>query len=177
MINQEEFLKIFKSTNFSEEKLVNFYNSIKKSVILFHVGRIARPQLLKLEKECQWPILCRIDDKKLDIYKGADPVLLTMFINSIRDEKEILFNKQKISRNDAWRIFNIVIEARVNIYKNIFGFTKKEVDWCKKVAERYKKALTRKKKSLLLKSGIGIAAMGAIGAGIYFFVKNKDNKK
>ena len=115
MTSKEEFLEIFKNTSFSEEKLMKFYGSIKKSVILFHVGRRARPQLLKLEKECQWPILCKIDDKKLDIYEGADPILLTMFINSIRDEKEILLNKQEISRNDAWRVFNIVIEARINI--------------------------------------------------------------
>lgn len=176
MISQEEFLKIFKNTGFPEEKLIKFYESIKKSVILFHVGRSTRPQLLKLEKEYQWPILRNIDNPKLEIYKGADPVLLLMFINSIKDEKEILLGKGKFSKEDAWRIFNIVIETRMNLYKNIFGFTKKDIEWCKKVAERYRKVITRRKKNALLKSGLGIAAAGVVGTGIYFLIKNNGKK-
>jgi hypothetical protein len=176
MISLDEFFKIFKDTDFSREKLAKFYKSIRKSVILFYAGKKARPQLLKLERESQWPILQKIDDYKLNIYKGADPILLSSFIKTIKDEKNILLNRQKISKNNAWRIFNAVIETRIKLYGDIFGFTKKDKDWCKKAGERYENILLKKRKNFLLKSSLGIIAAGAIGTGIYFLAKRNGEK-
>lgn len=82
MISYDEFLRIFmesKNIIVSEEELEKFYNSIIPSLIFFYAGKSKEEKLMQLEEECQWPMLKKIGNQKLDIYKGADPVLLNMF--------------------------------------------------------------------------------------------------
>lgn len=188
MISIEEFLEIFKNTNFPRKTLIRFYKSIRKSVTLYHVGghgskkrknhlsKKAMPFLLKIEEKDQWPILKQIDNPKLDIYKDANPVLLQEFINSIRDEKELRSEGKitnRVYKEDAWLILRILVQTRTELYKDIFGFSKKDIEHCKKAALRFERILNKRRKEGLLKTGIGAAALGAAAAGTYFFIKGK----
>lgn len=175
MIPLEEFLEIFEKTKISGDALVKFYKSIKQSLVLINAGRQTLPRLLKIENECQWPVLEKIGDPKLNIYKGADPVLLRMFINSIKDEKEIRLKDRKTSRGDDWIILRILIQTRTQLYENIFDFNKKDIERCKRAGRRLEKIIQEKRKEqkkLWMKMGTGAAAVGAIGA-TYIFLKNK----
>ena len=171
MINLEEFLEIFrksKDVNIFEEQLVKFYKSIKRSLILLYAGKRAQPSLEKLEKESQWPVLEKIDNIKMDIYKGADSILLRTFVNSIKDEKEIRSSGKKLGRQDAWIILRIKIAARTELYKNIFNLTEKEITDCERAGKRFEKILIKKRKERLLKWSVaGIAVAGVIGTTYY----------
>ncbi|MBU2109434.1 hypothetical protein KKB71_00525 [Patescibacteria group bacterium] len=180
MISIEKFLEIFKNTDFPRKKRVRFYHSIKKSVVLCEVGRKAMDLLLKIEEKDQWPILKEIDDPELDIYKDADQVLLNEFINSIKDEKELRSEgkiRDRVCKKDAWLILRILVQARTELYKNIFSFSKKDLERCKKSTIRFERIFNKKRKERLLKTGIGVVALGAAAAGAYLLTKKSKDKK
>jgi hypothetical protein len=181
MISLKEFLEIFeksKDINIPEEQLIKFYKSIKKSLILLYAGSRAKPLLEKLEKESQWPVLEKIDDVKMDIYKGADPVLLRTFVNSIKDEKEIRSSGKKFGHQDDWIILRIKIITRTELYKNIFNLTEKEIASCERAGKKFEKILIKKRNGRLLKwSATGIAVAGIIGTTYYFTTKKTPTLK
>lgn len=177
MISLEEFLEIFgksKDVNIAEEQLTKFYKSIKRSLILLCAGSRAKPLLEKLEKESQWPVLEKIDNVKMDIYKGADLVSLRTFVNSIRDEKEIRSSNKKLTRQNDWIILRIKIAARIELYKNIFDLNEREIACCERAGKRLEKILIKKRRERLLKWSVtGVAIAGVIGTTYYLATKKE----
>ena len=87
MISLKEFLKVFRDTGFERSLLENFYRSVRKSTILLHVGKRSLSEIFQQEEIHQWPVLHRIDNPDLPLYRGADKVLLDAFIKTIQNEK------------------------------------------------------------------------------------------
>jgi len=176
MIRLKEFLHIFKGTGFTEGELKKFFYSVKKSVILRHLGKRSWPELFKLEEKCQWPVLQRIDDPRLPIYSGADKTLLQRFIKTISTEKDMRAHRSSMHKVRYWSLLQEVIEERIDLLVSIFGFSEKDVRYCELVAERYGKILERKvrEKKKLWQIGIGAGAATLAGAAAIWYISKKD---
>ncbi len=178
MIRFKELSAIFKNTGFTEGELKKFYYSVKKSVILRHLGKRSWPELFKLEEECQWPFLRRIDDPKLPIYRGADKTLLQRFIKSISTEKDMRRYRSSMPKVRYWSLLQEVIAERIDLLVSIFGFSEEDVRHCELVAERYGKIVERKimERKKLWQIGIGAGAATLAGAAAIWYISKKDKK-
>lgn len=178
MIRFKELSAIFKDMGFTERELKKFYYSVKKSVILRHLGKRSWPELFKIEEGCQWPVLRRIDDPKLQIYAGADKTLLEKFIDTISSEKEIRTYRSSMQKVRYWSLLQSVIEERIDLLATIFGFSEKDMKRCELVAERYGKTVERKarEKKKLWQIGIGASAATLAGAAAIWYISKKDKK-
>lgn len=178
MIRFKEFSNIFKETAFGEKELKAFYYSIKKSVILRHLGKRAWPELFKLEERCQWPVLKNIEDPKLPIYRGADKILLDRFIRTISEERNLREQKPPSGKVRYWTQLQSIIEERTNLFMQIFGFCEEDVKHCEMVAERYVQIKERRIKNRKKKWQIGLGAGTATlaGAAALWYISKKDKK-
>ena len=178
MIHLKEFLKTFKGTDFKEEELKVFYRSIKKSIILQHFGKRSLPELFKLEDKCQWPILQKIDDPGLPIYKDADRTLLNRFIKSIKQEQALREEKDKTDKYKYWSGLRSIIEERFELFKDIFDFCEKDIKRCEIVAGRYRRMRERRieNRKKLWKFGIGAGATALAGAAAIWYLSKKEKK-
>ncbi len=174
MINFDEFKDIFKGMGFAEEELKKFYYSIKKSLILKYVGKKSWPDLIKLEERCQWPILQRIADPNLSIYRGADKKLMEKFIKNVSGEKSV--REKKISgKIPYWVQLRALIDERIDLFTQIFGFSVRELKYCETVAERYSQIIERrvKNRKKIWKIGIGAGAVTLAGAALWYISKKE----
>ncbi len=178
MITYKEFSAIFKGTDFTNEELRRFYYSVKKSVVLRLTGKRSWPEIFKLEERCHWPVLRRLDDPGLSIYEGADKALLKRFIRTISEEKELRGQRSSFEKVRYWSLLQSVIDERIELFTQIFGFHKKDIENCEAVAERY--ARTREKRirnrKKMWKIGIGTGAATLAGAAALWYVSKKDKK-
>jgi len=166
MTNLRDFLKSFENTEFDPEELKVFYRSARKSVILSFFNKRALSELFKLEDRCQWPILQRLADPSLPIYKNASKDLLAAFIKSINVEKALRSERSAMNRHEYWLALFDIIESRLDIFKAIFNFCDKDIKRCIKVAERYKSSRQRRieDSKKLWKFGIGSGATALASA-------------
>lgn len=178
MIRFNEFLDIFRDAGFNEEEMRKFYYSVKKSVILQLLGKQSWPELLKLDERCQWPVLQRIGDPKLPVYKGADKTLLEKFINTISEEKRIREHKSAGGKVSHWSQLRSIIQERNDLYRHIFGFCRNDIRHCEMVAERYSRIRERGLKNRKKLWGIGIGAGTATlaGAAAIWYISKKGKK-
>jgi hypothetical protein len=166
MTNLREFLKFFEDTGIDAKELKIFYRSVRKSVILRFFDKRALWELYKLEDKCQWPLLQRIADPALPIYENAHKDLLYAFMRSITAEKDLRAEKDTMDRDKYWLALFSLIEERIEIFKAIFGFCKKDAKRCEIVAERYRRSRQRKIEDCkkLWKFGIGSGAAALAGS-------------
>jgi hypothetical protein len=175
VISFEEFKKIFRGTGFNERELQRFFCSIKKSVILGHLGKRVWPDLIKLEAQYQWPVLQKIADPKLSIYRGADKELLDRFIKTIDDEKGVRGQKAPSGKISHWTQLQSILRERTELFTHIFGFSEEDTRYCEKVAARYSHILEKRTKSRkkLWKIGIGAGAATLAGAAALWYISKK----
>jgi len=180
VIRFKEFSLIFKGSGFRERELKEFYYSIRKSVTLLHLGKRAWSELIRLEERCQWPVLRKIGDPDLPIYRDADRELLDKFIRTIAEEKDLREHKSSNDKVGYWTRLQSLIEERTHLLMQIFGFCGEDVARCEMVAERYMRLLERKArdKKKMWKIGIGIGAGTATlaGAAALWYIAKKDKK-
>jgi hypothetical protein len=179
VISFKEFSAVFRGSGFSESQLKSFYHSVRKSLILHRLGKRSWPELFKLEERCQWQVLRKIDDPDLAIYRGADEELLGRFIKTIKEEKGIRGRKSSTDKVRYWTRLQSLIEERLDLFKQIFGFSPKDVEYCETVAERYGKILERKTKNRRKVWQIGVGAGTAAtlaGAAAYWYISKKEKK-
>ena len=177
MIKLKEFLSIFRGIGFSDDELRIFYHSVGKTVILRLAGRRSWSEIFSIEEQCQWPVIRKIDDPKLPIYKGADKALLERFIETINEEKSLRCRKAYLDKVRYWTRLQAVIDERIELFTQIFGFSEVDIRHCELVAARYSKMVdgrtARKKK--LWTIGIGTGAATLAGAAAWYLYK-KDKK-
>ncbi|HMK56788.1 MAG TPA: hypothetical protein VK448_09145 [Dissulfurispiraceae bacterium] len=177
MITFKKFLTIFRDLGFSEKELRIFYQSVAKTVILRIAGKRAWPEIFNIEEQCQWPILSEIDDPELTIYKGADKALLERFVHTIKEEKDLRMRKPYLDKVRYWTLLRAVIDERIVLFTDIFGFSEADIRHCEMVAARYSEwvdnRITRRKK--LWTIGIGTGAATLAGAAAWYLY-NKDKK-
>ncbi len=178
MISFKELSAIFKDTEFREVELKKFYFSVKKSVILRHLGKRSWPELFKIEEGCQWPVLRRIDDPELPIYAGADRTLLEKFIKTISTEKEMRAHRSSMHKVRYWSLLQSVIEERIDLLATIFDFSKEDLKHCELAAQRYGKIVERKarERKKFWQIGIGAGAATLAGAAAIWYISKKDKK-
>jgi hypothetical protein len=173
-----DYLTIFSGTDFSVAELRRFYYSMKKSVILRSLGKKSWPELFALEEGCQWPVLQRIEDPALPIYRGADKELLDKFLRTIREEKYLRSRKSSTDKVRYWSLLQSLIGDRIELFIHIFGFSQDDLRRCELVAERYEEILGKKKRDRkkMMQIGIGAGAATLAGAAAiwYFSKKEKD---
>jgi hypothetical protein len=177
LIKLKEFLSIFRGIWFSDDELRIFYYSVSKTVILRLAGKRLWSEIFRIEEQCQWPVIRKIDDPKLPIYKGADRALLERFIETIHEEKSLRSRKAYLDKVRYWTRLQVVIDERIELFTQIFGFSEGDIRHCELVAARYSKMVdgrtARKKK--LWTIGIGTGAATLAGAAAWFLYK-KDKK-
>ena len=176
MISLKEFLKIFRDTGFERPVLENFYRSVRKSIILLHLGKRSLSEIFQQEENHQWPILQRIDDPGLPLYHGADKALLKAFIKTIEKEKKLREQKGQTEGIRYWSSLKEVIEERAELFRSIFDFCKKDDRHCEAVAGRYKRITDRKARKRRTTWGIGIGAGAAAGAAALWYISKKDRR-
>lgn len=178
MIMFSELSEIFKGTAFTEAELKRFYYSVKKSVILVHLGKRSWPELFKLEESCQWPVLQKIGDPKLPIYMGADKALLDKFIRTISEEKVIRQRKSSTDKVRYWSLLQALIQERTDLFIHIFGFDGNDVKYCETISERYSRMIERRasNKKKMWQIGIGAGAATIAGAAAIWYMSKKDKK-
>jgi hypothetical protein len=177
MVTLKGFRSIFKDTDFTAEELRVFYFSVKKSVILRRAGRRFWPEIFKLEEQSQWPVVCRIGNPDLPIYKGADKALLERFVRTIDEEKSIRKRKTSIDKVRYWTLLQSLIDERIELFTNIFGFSEKDFKYCDMVAERYVKIVEQRirNRKKIWTIGLGTGAATLAGAAAWYMYK-KDKK-
>lgn len=178
VITFREFSAIFKDTDFSSEELRRFYCSVKKTVILRLAGKRSWPEIFRLEGECQWPVLRRIGDPGLPVYEGADKALLDRFIVTISEERRLREHRSSFDRVRFWSMLRAVIDERIELFTKIFGYSRKEVEYCGSVAERYSKIreMRIRNRKKMWKIGIGTGAATLAGAAALWYIAKKDKK-
>ena len=174
MISLKDFLKVFRDTDFERPALENFYRSVRKSTTLLHVGKRSLSEIFQQEENHQWPILQRIDNPDLPLYRGADKALLKAFIKTIEKEKNLRELKGQTGRVKYWSSLQEIIEERTELFRSIFNFCKKDDRHCEAVAERYKRLTDRRAKRMRTAWGIGIGTGAAAGAAALWYIKKKD---
>jgi hypothetical protein len=178
MVTLKSFLSIFKGTDFTPEELSDFYDSVRKSVILRLAGRRFWPEIFKLEEQFQWPVVRRIGDPSLPIYKGADEALLERFIRTIAEEKKLRGRKASLDKVRYWTILQSLIDERIELFTTIFGFSEKDTKYCRVVAARYSQMVeTRIKRKKMWTIGIGTGAATLAGAAAWYIYKKEKDKK
>ncbi|MBF0558696.1 MAG: hypothetical protein HQL08_07950 [Nitrospirae bacterium] len=176
MITLKEFQKIFKDADFEEADLRDFYRSVRKTTVLLLLGKRSLTEIFQHEEKCQWPILQKIDDPDLPLYRGADKALLDAFIKSIENEKTLRKQKKQLEKVKYWSALQGIIEERAELYRSIFSFCRKDDLLCEAVAERYKRIADRKTKKRRAAWGIGIGAGAAAGAAAIWYISKKEKK-
>ncbi len=179
MISFREFSGVFRNAGFSEGQLKSFYYSVKKSVVLRYLGKRSWPELFRIEERCQWPVLQKIDDPDLPVYRGADRELLERFIRTIREEKNIREKKSSVEKVRYWTMLQSLIEERIVLFTQIFDFCPNDVKHCELVAERYVRVLERKaeNRKKMWQIGIGAGAAATLaGAAAYWYISKKEKK-
>ena len=178
MIGYGDFLAIFSGTDFTVAELRRFYHSAKKSVIFRSLGKRSWHELFKLEEGCQWPVLQRIDNPALPIYRGADKELLDRFLRSIREEKYLRSRKNSMDKIRYWSLLQALIGERIGLFIHIFGFSQEDVRYCELVAARYEKILEEKKRKRkkMMQIGIGAGAATLAGAAAIWYFSKKEKK-
>ena len=178
MTSFDEFRTIFKGIGFEDEELKRFYYSIKKCLLLRYLGKRSWQDLIKVEEKCQWPILQRIADPKLSIYRGADKELRDKFIKSISEEKNIREQKISTAKVPYWTRLRSLIEDRIELFTHIFGFSKADIRHCEAVADRYSKIVEKRAedRKKLWKIGIGAGAVTLAGAAALWYISKKEKK-
>ncbi len=178
MIGYKDFLAIFSGTDFTIAELRKFYRSVKKSVIFRLLGKRSWPELFAQEERFQWPVLKRIDDAKLPIYRGADKELLDKFLKTIAEEKSLRARKPAIDKVRYWSLLQSLIDERIELYTHIFGFSPEDVKRCELIAERYEKVLEgkKRKRKKMMQIGIGAGAATLAGAAAIWYFSKKDKK-
>ncbi len=178
MVTFEELKEIFRDTDFTDEVLRRFYYSVRKSVILRLVGKRSWHEIFKLEGECQWPVLHMIGDPELSIYQGADKALLERFIKTIAEEKDLREHRSSLDKVRYWTLLQSVINERIELFTHVFGFSKKETEYCEAAAARYMRMRERRIKSRkkMLTIGIGTGAATLAGAAALWYISKKDKK-
>lgn len=185
MLRWEEFVKIVenKKPRIPLLRLVNFYLSIRKCWILERLGSVTYPKIRDLENKYQWPVLEKMADPNLEIYKVyptemLDRGLLKIFINGIKDEASIRARKKKLSADDFFRYQKILIYDRLGYFKSIFGCTKEDLEYFESVAGRYRKiALKKSEKGKTWKTVAKIFVAIGVGAGAAVLYKKVTEKK
>lgn len=189
MLSLEEFVKIFenKKPRIPLLQLINFYLSICKCLILERLGNITYPKIRDLEEKYQWPVLEKMADLNLEIYKVypaemLDKGLLKIFTNGIKDEIEIRARKKKMSADDFYRYQKVLIYDRLGFFKSIFGCAKEDLEYFESVAGRYwntalKKAEKGKAWKKVAKITVGIGVTAGIIAGAAALYKKAAEKK
>ncbi len=177
MLTFKGLLSIFKGTEFAPEELREFYDSVKKLVILKIAGRRFRPEIFRIEEQAQWPVVRRIGDPGLPIYKGADEALLERFITTIDEEKKLRKRKSSLDKVRYWTVLQSLIDERIELFTTIFGFTEKDFRYCEKVAERYSKMVEvrMRNRKKMWTIGLGTGAATLAGAAAWYIYK-KDKK-
>jgi hypothetical protein len=167
MISWEEFFKIFlnsKDVVFLESELNNFYYSIRKSCVIAKHSREAFFRLQELEKNIQWPVLKKMGNPKLDIYKNyaEDPQLVKDFTGLIQEEEKIIKDKGSYTK------YREVICGRISLYSRIFKFSLKDRKYVERRAVLYGNALAAKLKKERAARAVkyGLLAVAGIGAGV-----------
>ncbi|MGO9950698.1 MAG: hypothetical protein ACLPN1_00625 [Dissulfurispiraceae bacterium] len=176
MITLDEFLSIFKGVGLNNDSLRIFYYSVNKTVILRLVGKRLWSEIFKIEEQCQWPIFKEIDDPKLPIYEGADRGLLGRFIETIHAEKSLRDRKEHMDKLRYWTRLRVVIDERIELFTQIFGFSDEDIRHCEMVAARYSKMvdgrIARRKKLWTIGIGTGAATLAGVAAW-YLYKKDK----
>ena len=177
MITFDELSSIFKGTDFTEKELRTFYHSVKKSLTLRLVGKRSWPELFKLEESSQWPLLRKIGDPKLPIYKGADKVLLDRFLGTIAEEKDIREQRSSLDKVSYWTRLRSVIAERIELFAWIFDFSEEDIRHCEMVAERYLMMRERSiQKRKMWQIGVGTGAATLVGAAALWYISHKEKK-
>jgi len=173
-----QFSANFKGTDFKDEELRKFYDSVKKIIILRMAGKMSWSEIYRLEETCQWPILHRIGDPALSIYKGADKDLLERFIHTISEENDLRKKKASLDRVKYWSLLQSVIDERTSLFTQVFGFHKEDMDYCEKAAQRYSRIREKriKTRKMMWKIGIGTGAATLTGAAALWYISKKDKK-
>ena len=141
-------------------------------------GKMSWSEIYRLEETCQWPVLRKIGNPTLSIYKGADKDLLERFINTISEENDLRDKKASLDKVKYWSLLQSVIDERTSLFTQVFGFHKEDMEHCEKAAQRYsrireKRIKTRKK---IWKIGIGTGAATLTGAAALWYISKKDKK-
>ncbi len=179
MLSYSEFLRIFQSIGLSEDEIRQFYRSVKKSIILRHLGKQAWTEIFRMEEEFQWPVLQRIDNPNLPIYQGADRTLLDAFIQNIRKEKKIRMQKGGKGKETGWIAFQTILGERIELLKDVFGLSQKDREFCTRISERYRKAIEKrirekKKAAWMVAAGAGAATVAS--AATLWYLSKKEKK-
>jgi len=176
MITFEELSSIFKGTDFTEKELRAFYHSVKKSLTLRLVGKSSWPEIFKLEERCQWPLLRKIGDPNLPIYKGADKALLERFLATISEEEDIREQRSSLDKVRYWTMLRSIIAERIELFAWIFDFSKEDIRHCEMVAERYRVIRERRIQKRKWQIGVGTGAATLAGAAALWYISHKEKK-
>lgn len=178
MIAFKGLAAIFRGTGFTDEELMVFYSSVRKSVTLRLMGKRSWPDIFRLEERCQWPILRKLGDPGLSIYEGADSTLLERFIKTISEEQNLREHRAFFDKVRYWSLLQAIIDERIELFTQIFGYSDKDMERSEMVAERYKKIRDRRirNRKKMWKIGIGTGAATLAGAAALWYVTKKEKK-
>lgn len=192
MTNRKNLIEVFLKLDlgFTKEQIEAFIDSIPRAIKLLYaieeadrnnqtiVRDILMAKLMVLNDSDQWPVLCKIGDRKLALYHGFDEGTVTEFVFSITDEMKLRLPSNPASIQEKREAMRIGIKERMDLFRKKFDFNKKEIEKLKEEGIKlYEETLNERKsppykvlKTLVI---LGTVAGGAYGAYKIFKPKNK----
>lgn len=191
MISRSKLVEVFLKLDLglTKEQIEAFIDSIPRAIELLYaieeanknnqviVRGILMAKLMTLNDSDQWPVLCKIGDRKLALYHGFDEGTVTEFVFSITDEMKLRLPSNPASVQEKREAMRIRIKERMELFRKKFDYDKKEIEKLKvEGIKLYEEILNERKspphkvlKTLVI---LGTVAGGAYGAYKLFKPKN-----
>ncbi len=182
MINLEELIEIFKTTNLTRTEIEKIRHFGKMSYVYLLAGKFAEYKLLKINDRYLWPIFRRHYFLKPSspIYQSAvSKKIVRAFVSTLREELKI----RSSNRGDrVWRELMETLRQRTRLFPSLLAFDDSDFHFCQlqsqKLSERWQRLKKRHRNQAIMrgiKYGTGIVA--GIGTLIYISGKIKGSKK
>lgn len=163
MISEKKLNKMLSDIDLSKKLQADLYNSVIESITYTLAGNALYYLLIKVEKECQWPVLQKLGNPNLNIYqeliKGYNNSksiqnLIKEFIHGIKLEKEIRKDKKAELTVDKIKhhshvVLRAVIRSRVRIFETMFNMTNKDMIICNERADELRNDYNLRRKKRL----------------------------
>lgn len=133
MLTEYQFLKASRFLRKPEEEIKKFYQATIDLLSSYYSHKQNWDKIIMRSGE-QWKFLEYIgNDENLPIYEGADENFKKLFLQSIREEKEIRSRDPKLKNHDNWRYMQTkIIPSRIIFFESFLEINPKDRETLKK---------------------------------------------
>lgn len=166
MISEHKFLKASKPLNLPDELVKSFYRATAELFSEYYKEEKDKDwKNIFAAVDRQWPFLDKISDRTLPIYADTEEGSVTLFVNSICDERKMRVDIVKFRSEDVRSYLQILIRDRVKLFEKMLDVDQEDIAGFKKGSSWVK---------WLIAGGVATIVTVGVMKGV---AHQKDNKK